>query len=124
MLTHAVIDAVLGAIGQGDIGTRFVDSDPRYEGRSSLLMLDEVIGIMRSRGYGIVNVDTVLVCEEPKLGPYAGRIKETLSKALGVSPERVGVKATTTEGLGFTGRGEGIAAYAVVLLESLGEVDG
>ncbi len=123
VLTHAVIDAMLGAIGEGDIGTHYPDSDPRFEGLSSLVMLQEVMGILGSRGYGLVNVDTVLICEEPKLKPYVGRIKEALAKTLGVSGDRVGIKATTTEGMGFTGRGEGIAAYAVVLLESLGEVD-
>jgi len=121
VLTHAVIDAVLGAIGEGDIGTLFPDDDAKYSGVSSMLLLAEVLDILSARGYAIINIDTVIVCDKPKLSPYIGAIKEALSKTAGLSPGRVGVKATSTEGMGFTGRGEGIAAYAVVLLKENGK---
>jgi len=117
VLTHAVIDALLGAIGERDIGAHFPPEDPEYKDASSLSLLSEVMALVLERGYRVVNVDTVVVCENPKLKPFIYGMKSGLSECLRVSPEDVGVKATTTEGLGYIGRGEGISSYAVALLE-------
>jgi 2-C-methyl-D-erythritol 2,4-cyclodiphosphate synthase len=117
VLTHAIMDALLGAASLGDIGTHFPDSDERYRDARSLELLDEVRALVWERGLTVANVDATVVCEAPKLGPYRERIRETLAAPLGVEAARVGVKFTTNEGMGWIGRGEGIAAMAVATLE-------
>ena len=116
VLTHAVCDALLGALGEGDIGTRFPDTDPRYKGASSLLFLSEILKLVAGEGYEIENIDSVIVCEKPKIAPHVPAIRNTLSRITGLSGKALGLKATTTDRMGFTGRGEGIASYAVALI--------
>jgi 2-C-methyl-D-erythritol 2,4-cyclodiphosphate synthase len=117
VLTHAVIDALLGAAGEGDIGEHFPDSDPRYAGADSLELLGTVVALLGERGLAIVHVDTTLMLERPKLGEHKATIRSVLAGALGVPEAAVNVKATTGEGMGFVGRGEGIAALAVATVE-------
>ena len=117
VLTHAITDAVLGAASLGDIGLHFPDSDERYRDADSLGLLDEVRALVWDRGLTVANVDSTVVCEAPRLGPYRDRIRETLAAPLGIEAARVGVKFTTNEGMGWIGRGEGIAAMAVATLE-------
>ena len=118
VLAHAVIDAVLGAAALGDIGRHFPDTDPRYEGADSIELLREAVArAAAAAGWRVVNVDATVVCEEPKIAPHAAEMAARLAGALGVEPERVSVKGTTNEGLGFLGRGEGIAALAVAMLQ-------
>jgi 2-C-methyl-D-erythritol 2,4-cyclodiphosphate synthase len=116
VLTHAICDALLGALGEGDIGTRFPDTDPRYKGASSLLFLSEILKLVTGEGYEIGNIDSVIVCEKPKIAPHVPAIKNALSQITGLSGKALGLKATTTDRMGFTGRGEGIASYAVALI--------
>jgi 2-C-methyl-D-erythritol 4-phosphate cytidylyltransferase/2-C-methyl-D-erythritol 2,4-cyclodiphosphate synthase len=116
VLVHAVIDALLGAAGAGDIGRLFPDDDPAFRDISSLALLDRVVVLLRERGLELENLDAVLVAQAPRLAPYVSRMEENLARALGVSPGAVNVKATTTEGLGFAGVGAGMAGYAVVAL--------
>ena len=116
VLTHAVIDSILGALGKGDIGQHFPDSDPAYKGVNSLFLLKEVVAIARDEKFTVNNLDTTIVAQEPKLTHYLNDMKVRLSGILNVDPQMVNVKATTTEGLGFCGREEGLAAYAVVTL--------
>jgi len=117
VLLHALSDAILGAIGEGDIGRHFPDTDPAYKGADSIKLLRHVMDLADARGYRIANVDTTIVAQRPKLAPYIPQMRLNIARALDTSEERVNVKATTTEELGFAGRGEGIAAYAVALLE-------
>jgi 2-C-methyl-D-erythritol 2,4-cyclodiphosphate synthase len=119
VLTHAICDAVLGAIGEGDIGAHFPDSDPRYKGISSLTLLEKVLELSNSKGFKVENIDSVVVCERPKLAAYVPQIKKKLASVTEVPEESLGIKATTTDGMGFTGRDEGIAAYAVVLMKKM-----
>ena len=119
VLLHAISDALLGAAALGDIGRHFPDSDPTYKGISSLILLERVMDIIRSAGYTVSNVDSTLVLQRPRLAPFVPRMTEEISRAMGLPVSRVSVKATTTEELGFTGREEGIAAYAVVLIEEV-----
>lgn len=116
VLTHALVDALLGAAGQGDIGALFPSEDPEWEGVSSLRFLEHAYGVVREAGFELVNADCVLVGERPRIAQLRGRMEARLAETLGVEPERVSVRATTTDGLGFTGRGEGLAAQAVALL--------
>lgn len=116
VLAHAVADALLGGIRGGDIGKLFPDTDPAYEGADSMKLLAAVAGFVRDRGYEIIDVDSVIAAQAPKLSPYRDQMRENLARAMGISPENVGVKATTTEHLGFEGREEGISATAVALL--------
>ena len=116
VLTHAVMDALLGAAALGDIGLHFPDSDPAYRGISSLTLLSRVGELLAEKGYRVGNIDATVVAEEPKLRPYVDAMREKIAAALGIEPERVSVKATTEEGLGFTGERLGIAAHAVCLL--------
>ena len=116
VLTHAVIDALLGAAGLGDIGQHFPDTDERWAGADSLVLLRHVVGLVREHAFGLTHVDTTVVMERPKLGPHRDAIRVRLAEALGVGPEHVNVKATTGEGMGFVGRGEGVAALAVATL--------
>lgn len=116
VLTHAIADALLGALSLGDIGTYFPPSDPQWAGADSLILLTQVYRMVRDRGWAIANVDSVIVAERPKLKPHIADIRKSLAEVLAVAPDQVGVKATTNEKLGPTGREEGIAAYAVVLI--------
>jgi 2-C-methyl-D-erythritol 2,4-cyclodiphosphate synthase len=117
VLTHAVIDAMLGAAALGDIGRHFPDADPAYAGADSVELLERVVALVGGQGWRVVNVDATVVCEQPRIAPVAGDIAERLGATLVIGPERVSVKGTTNEGMGFIGRGEGMAAIAVVLLE-------
>ena len=116
VLTHAICDALLGAAALADIGQHFPPSDPQYEDISSLKLLGKVIALLQRQGWVPTNIDSTVICEEPKLAPYIAEMRENLSDICGLPLEAVSVKATTTEKLGFTGRGEGIAAQAVVLI--------
>lgn len=117
VLIHAVCDALLGAAGLGDIGELFPDSDPAYKGIDSTLLLGECMDRLREKGYGVVNLDCTVFAQAPKLGPYKRQMAARMAEVLGIGPDRVNVKATTTEHLGFVGRKEGIAAQSTVLLE-------
>ena len=119
VLTHAVMDALLGACALGDIGHLFPDSDPAYAGADSLRLLDEVVPRLRQRGYRVGNVDATVLAQAPKLAPYLEQMRRNLAWRLQVPVDAVSVKATTEEGLGFTGTGDGIAAHAVCLVENL-----
>jgi len=119
VLTHAVMDALLGALGLGDIGHYFPPQDPQWAGADSVALLTQVRQWVTARGWQVANVDTVVVAERPKLKPHIPAMQARLAAALGVTPAQVGVKATTNEGLGPVGREEGIAAYAVALLVPL-----
>lgn len=116
VLAHAVADALLGGVRGGDIGKLFPDTDPAYEGADSMKLLAAVADFVRERGYEILDIDSVVAAQAPKLSPYRDQMRENLARAMGISPENVGVKATTTEHLGFEGREEGISATAVALL--------
>jgi 2-C-methyl-D-erythritol 2,4-cyclodiphosphate synthase len=116
VLAHAVIDALLGAAGLGDIGLHFPDTDERWRGADSLDLLRGVVALVGERGHAVAHVDTTVVIERPRLAPHRDAIRAALAGALGVGPERVNVKASTGEGMGFVGRGEGVAALAVVTL--------
>jgi 2-C-methyl-D-erythritol 2,4-cyclodiphosphate synthase len=118
VITHALIDAVLGAAGLGDIGTLFPSDDPELQGVSSLKLLREAYAQVVARGYTLVNADVVLIGQEPRIAPVRDQMRELLASTVGVDTERIAVRATTTDGLGFTGRGEGLAAQAVALLQS------
>ena len=118
VIAHALVDAVLGAAGLGDIGSLFPSGDERWEGADSLDLLRDAYAQVRDAGYQLVNADCVLVGEEPRIAPYREEMRRRLADALGVEPARVNVRATTTDRLGFTGRGEGLAAEAVALLGS------
>jgi 2-C-methyl-D-erythritol 2,4-cyclodiphosphate synthase len=113
---HALCDAMLGALALGDIGSHFPPSDPRWKGADSLVFLRHCDALLRERGWRVGNADITVVCEAPKVGPHAEAMRAALARALGAEVGAVSVKATTTERLGFTGRGEGIAAHAVCLL--------
>jgi 2-C-methyl-D-erythritol 2,4-cyclodiphosphate synthase len=117
VLTHALVDALLGAAGQGDIGTLFPSGDPEWEGASSLRFLEHAYAVVREAGFELVNADCVLVGERPHIAPLRRRMEARLAETLGVPADRVSVRATTTDGLGFTGRGEGLAAHAAALLK-------
>lgn len=116
VLLHAVADACLGAIGAGDIGTHFPDTDERYKDADSTLLLKQVWELVKHQGYELVNLDCTIIAQKPKMAPYIAQMKENIANLLEGEASQVNVKATTTEKLGFTGRGEGIAAQAVVLL--------
>ena len=117
VLTHALMDALLGAAALGDIGVHFPPGQPEYEGVSSLFLLDKVIEKLEEKGYRVGNIDATVVAEKPRLREYIDDMRQNLSQVLGVSIEQVSVKASTSNGLGFTGRGDGIAAYAVAMIE-------
>ncbi|PKM85451.1 MAG: bifunctional 2-C-methyl-D-erythritol 4-phosphate cytidylyltransferase/2-C-methyl-D-erythritol 2,4-cyclodiphosphate synthase [Firmicutes bacterium HGW-Firmicutes-11] len=116
VLTHAIMDALLGAAGLGDIGTHFPDSEVKYKGCSSLVLLGRVRELLLSKGFLVENIDATLIGEQPKIAPYAAEIRTTLGKTLGIPAERINIKGTTTEGLGFCGRREGLAASATAML--------
>ena len=119
VLVHAVMDALTGAARLGDIGKLFPDTDPAYSGISSLKLLSEVGRLLGEKGFAVVNIDATLLAQAPKVGPYKQTMAKNMAAALGISSKQVNVKATTEEGLGFTGDGSGMAAHAVVLLELL-----
>ncbi len=120
VLIHAAADALLGAAALGDIGKLFPDTDPRFEGADSLELLSQVCSLLREKGYSIGNLDCTLVAQRPKISPYIGEMRRNLAAACKTDVDRISVKATTEEGLGFTGSGEGMAASAVALLEKNG----
>jgi 2-C-methyl-D-erythritol 2,4-cyclodiphosphate synthase len=116
-LAHAVIDAVLGAAAAGDIGRIYPDTDPRYEGADSIELLRDAAARVAADGWRVVNVDATVICEQPRIAPYADAMRERLAGALAVEPSQVSVKATTNERMGFVGRGEGIAVLAIASIE-------
>ena len=116
VLTHALMDSLLGAAALGDIGKLFPDNDPEYEGANSIRLLERVAKLLAEKGYSILNCDITVIAQAPKLSPHIGSMRQRLSAAMGIPVERVSVKATTEEGLGFTGQKEGIAAHAVSLI--------
>lgn len=116
VLTHAVMDALLGAAALGDIGTLFPDTDESYRGADSIMLLEKVMEQLKKRGYYVVNIDSTVIAQAPKLKPFVDQMRQVLAQACGVSTGEINVKATTEEKLGFTGSGEGIAAHAVCLL--------
>lgn len=113
---HALCDALLGAAALGDIGKHFPDTDPRYKGADSRKLLREVMALLAKEGYGVANVDVTIIAQAPKMAPHIETMRQNLAHDLAIAPDRVSVKATTTEKLGFTGRGEGIAASASALI--------
>ena len=117
VLLHAIADAILGAIAEGDIGKHFPDTDPRFKGADSLKLLAHVMELAEAKGYRLGNLDATIVAQRPKLASHIPAMRTNIAAVLDADPDRVNVKATTTEELGFAGRGEGIAAYGVVLLE-------
>jgi 2-C-methyl-D-erythritol 2,4-cyclodiphosphate synthase len=117
VLTHAIGDALLGAAGAGDLGTHFPDKDPAYKDISSLILLARIMEIVRDRGFAPMNVDATIVAQQPRLAPHLPAMQANLAPILGLTPADINLKATTTEHMGFTGRGEGMAAYAVVLVK-------
>jgi 2-C-methyl-D-erythritol 2,4-cyclodiphosphate synthase len=117
VLVHAIIDSLIGAMGEHDIGFHFPTNDPKYKGISSLLMLEKIADLVRSKGYSIINIDSTIVAEAPKLSPYVKEMRMNISSVLGIPEGCVNVKSKTEEGLGFTGKGLGMAAYAVALIE-------
>lgn len=118
VLCHAIIDSILGALGAGDIGSHFPDTDPRWKDASSIMLLDNIVKLITAKGFEIVWIDTVIITESPKIAPYVASMKEALSQS-GISPSTVNIKAKTNEGMGFIGRGEGIAVHSVCLLREL-----
>ena len=119
VLLHALMDALLGAAALGDIGQLFPDSDPAWEGADSLRLLEEAGGLLHEAGWRVVNADCTVLAQAPKLAPYIPEMREKISRALKIGVSCISVKATTEEGLGFTGAGEGVAAHAVCLIETL-----
>ena len=118
VLIHAVMDALLGAGGLGVIGSLFPDDDPQYKDISSLILLNRVQALLEKENYSVVNIDSIIVAEKPKLYPYLGQMRANISRTLKIELDKISVKATTTEGLGFEGKKEGISAHAVCLLET------
>lgn len=116
VLLHAIADAILGAIGEGDIGKHFPDTDPAYKGADSLKLLEHVGNVARGKGYVLGNLDATIIAQKPKMAPHITTMRENIARVLNAAVEQVNVKATTEEGLGFTGSGEGISAHAVALM--------
>lgn len=121
VLIHAIMDALLGAAALGDIGKHFPDKDPAYSGISSMVLLKKVAELLAEEHYLVGNIDATVIAQQPKLAPYLADMRENIASALGIAKSQVNIKATTEEGLGFTGSGEGIAAQAVCLLDSVGD---
>ena len=122
VLLHALCDALLGAGGLGDIGQHFPDSSPDYKDVDSRKLLRHVVGLVQGKGWVVANVDSTFIAQVPKLAPYIGEMKRNIAEDLKINEAAVNIKATTTEGMGFTGRGEGMAAHAMVLLQKAGAV--
>lgn len=116
VLIHAICDALLGAAGMGDIGTHFPDTEEKWKGAPGAMLLGTVCGLLKDRGFEIANIDSVVIAQNPKLNPYIDEMKNCLAKVSGLDKDRIGIKATTTEKLGFEGREEGMAAHAVALI--------
>lgn len=116
VLLHAIMDAILGAAALGDIGKHFPDTDPAYKGASSIRLLEEVRELAKANGYRIVNIDATIIAQKPKMRPHIDRMRENIAAALQVDVQQINIKATTEEGLGFTGNGEGISSQAICLL--------
>ncbi|MBD2549405.1 2-C-methyl-D-erythritol 2,4-cyclodiphosphate synthase [Microcystis elabens FACHB-917] len=116
VLVHALMDALLGALSLGDIGTHFPPEEERWRGADSLVLLEQVVALVTERGWQVLNIDTVVVAERPRLKPHIAAMRQAIAERMGLAPEQLGVKATTNEGLGPTGREEGIACHAVALL--------
>lgn len=116
VLLHAIMDALLGAAALGDIGRHFPDTDPAYKGISSILLLEHVGALLKEHGYQVGNIDATIIAQRPKMAPHIGKMRSNIAKALGIQENQVNVKATTEEGLGFTGLGEGISSQAICLL--------
>ena len=119
VLVHSIMDGLLGALALGDIGKHFPDTDDKYKGISSIKLLKEVACLIKNKGYEVVNIDSIVAAEQPKLKPYIDEMRKQVAEALGVEIEEISIKATTEERLGFTGREEGIKSYAVVLLKKI-----
>lgn len=119
VLLHAITDALLGALALGDIGTHFPDSNSEWEGAESRIFLERTVRLLSEKGWRIQNIDSTVIAEKPKLNPFIGDIRKSIATMLKIEPDRVSVKATTHEKLGFLGKGEGIAAHAVVLIKSI-----
>lgn len=118
VLLHAISDALLGAAALGDIGCLFPDNDPKYKDADSLELLKEVVSVLKKNGYSVVNIDCTLIAQNPKMRPYISEIRNNIASACGISADFVSVKATTEEGLGFSGSGEGMAAHSVCIIEN------
>ena len=116
VLVHAIMDALLGAAALGDIGKHFPDTDPAYKGISSVNLLEHVAGLLKENGYSVGNIDSVIIAQSPKMAPHIENMRKNIARALSIELSRISVKATTEEGLGFTGAGEGISSHAVCLL--------
>lgn len=121
VVTHAIMDALLGAAGLWDIGHAFPDNDPALKDISSMILLERTVELIRAKGFQTVNVDATIIAQRPKLAPYIPQMRENVAARLGIPADRVNIKATTEEGLGFTGSGEGMAAHSVALLEQIVE---
>lgn len=119
VVTHAIMDALLGAAGLWDIGHAFPDNDPALKDISSMILLERTVELVRAKGFQTVNVDATIIAQRPKLAPYIPQMRENVAVRLGIPADRVNIKATTEEGLGFTGSGEGMAAHSVALLEQI-----
>ena len=117
VLIHAIMDAILGAASLGDIGKHFPDTDPAYEGISSIKLMEHVAGLLRENGFEIGNIDATVIAQRPKLADYIPQMRQNMADALGIEVSQINVKATTEEGLGFTGAGQGIASQAICLLK-------
>ena len=117
VLLHAVCDALLGSLSLGDIGVHFPDNDPQFKGISSLKLLERVGDMVKEKGFRVGNIDTTIVVQEPRLSGYIVQMRKNIAQTLGIDTEKINIKATTTEGLGFIGKGEGIAAHAVTVVE-------
>jgi len=117
VLLHALCDALLGSLSLGDLGIHFPDTDPRYKDSDSVELLKRVTGMVKEKGFNLGNIDATIVAEQPKISGYIDQMKDTIAHTTGIDRDQISIKATTTEGLGFVGRGEGIAAHAVVLVE-------
>ena len=116
-LVHALVDAILGAAGLGDIGTHFPSSDPQYRGASSIQFLQHAAGLLNQKGWRITNLDATIIAEHPRLAQFSENMCETIAESLGLAQAQVNIKSTTSDGMGFTGRGEGIAAFAIATIE-------
>lgn len=116
VLLHAIADALLGALAMGDIGKHFPDTDPAFKGADSMKLLEHVVGLIKAKGYCVGNLDATIIAQKPKMAPHIQTMRENIARVCSVEMDRINVKATTEEGLGFTGTGEGISAHAVVLL--------